>query len=88
LPFAIRSSAAYGFGLGLSILITGLLYAVVDTADIGLRIPSELLIIGIGIALFIEALGSGVGGAIGALTLPLPPDKRTSQWGKAWRGGV
>ena len=85
---ALSSSLAYGLGMGLAILITGLLYVAMDITGIGLRIPPELLFIGVGIALLIEAIGFGVGGAIGGLSLSLPPDMKRSQWSKAWRGGV
>ncbi len=84
----LKSSLAYGLGLGLAILITGMLYATVDVTGLGLRIPSEFLFVGLGIALLIEAIGSGIGGAIGGLTLPLPADKQISHWGKVWRGGL
>jgi len=85
---AIRSSLAYGLGLGLTIVITGVLYSVIDYTQAGLHIPSELLFIGFGIALLIEAFGSGVGGAIGGMTLALPPGKERSRWSKAWRSGL
>ena len=85
---ALKSSLAYGLGLGLGIIITGFLYATADITKIGLRLPPELLFIGLGIALLIEAIGSGIGGAIGGLSLPIPPDRQKSQWGKAWRSGL
>ena len=88
LPHALKSSLAYGLGLGLSIVITGLLYSLVDFTGIGLRIPPELLFVGVFIALLIEAIGSAVGGAIGGLTLPLPPERQLSRWAKAWRSGL
>lgn len=85
---AIRSSLAYGLGLGLAIVITGILYAAIDYTQAGLRIPSELLFIGFGIAFLIEGIGAGIGGAIGGMTLSLPPGKERSRWGKAWRSGL
>ena len=88
LQHALKSILAYGLGLGFGIVITGLLYRTVDISGIGLKLPPELLFIGLGIALFIEAIGSGIGGAIGGLSLPLPSDKQISQWGKAWRSGL
>ena len=88
LPNALKSGLAYGLGLGVSILITGLLYATVDATGVGLRIPTELLFIGIGMALLIEATGFGVGGALGGLSLQLPPDRQISRWSKAWRAGL
>ena len=88
LPNTLRSSLAYGLGMGLTTLITGLLYAAVDFTGIGLRIPTELLFAGVALALLIEAIGSGVGGAIGGLSLSLPPEKQISKWRKAWRGAL
>ena len=88
LPYAVRSSLAYGLGMGLTTLITGLLYVAVDFTGIGLRIPTELLFVGVVLALLIEAIGSSVGGAIGSLSLSLPPEKQISKRGKAWRGAL
>jgi len=85
---AFKSSLAYGLGLGLGIIITGLLYKVVDFAQLGLRIPSELLPIGLGLAFLIEFIGSGIGGAIGGLSLPLPPEKQRNRGSVAWRSGL
>ncbi len=88
LPNALRSSLAYGLGLAVGIIITGLLYAGADFARLGIRIPPGFLIIGVGIAVFFEAIGSGIGGAIGGLSLSLPPARQKSHWGKAWRSGL
>ncbi len=88
LPQTLKSSAAYSLGMGLvGILITGL-FAGADLAHFSDMMQAELLFIGVLIAVFIAAIGSGVGGAIGAVTLPLPPDIAKSNWSKVWRGGL
>jgi hypothetical protein len=49
---------------------------------------SWFLIFGVLLAFFIVAFGAAVGGAIGAVSLPLPAYMQKSRWSKAWRGGL
>lgn len=88
LPLTLKSSLTYGIGMGLSAIINALLFTGADLSHIGAAIPARFLLAGVAVALLIVAVGSGVGGAIGTLPLPLPPDLAKSQWSKAWRGGL
>lgn len=88
LPSTLKSSLAFGLGLGLGSVINGILFATADLSGIGQTIPAKFLIAGILLALFITAIGSGMGGAVGGLSLSLPPEKEIGRWGRAWRGAL
>lgn len=85
---ALKNSLILGAGLALTAVINSLLFNLVNLTPVEASIEAELLIFGVLLAIFIVAVGAAVGGAIGSVALPLPPDTPKSRWGKAWRGGL